>query len=245
MAALIAERKTQKLGQDAIPNFPSNLGVPMAASAKCFAGGLVARDASGNAVAASASAALFVLGVAEKTVDNSTGIAGALLMIPRAGCFLLNNSSAGDLIAASNIGQACYVVDDNTVALTSAGGTRPFAGTVVAVDSGTPPFSQPTGVWVQVGVISPVGTVIQTGTAVLVAGTKTVATGISVSATSTVLVGRKAQGGTVTSTVQYEELGGSRVTGGPGTGTLVFQASVAAGTVNAPDTSTLEYTIIG
>lgn len=248
MAALIIERKTSKLGQDVLPSFPTNLGIGMAASAKCFAGGMVARNAAGLAVAASATAGQLTIGIAEKTVDNSAGIASALSIVPRQGAFLLNNSAGGDLIAAANVGALCYVVDDNTVALTSAGGTRPVAGMVLDVDAGVPGQGQPTGVWVLVGVLpgqSQGAPAIQAATVTLAAGTKTVATGITVTASSVVVISRKLQGGTVTSTVQYEELSGSRVVGAPGTGTLVFQASVAAGTVANADTSTLEYLIVG
>jgi len=249
MAALIIERKTSKLSQDVLPSFPTNLGIGLAAAAKCFAGGMVARNAAGLAVAASAIAGQLTVGIAEKTVDNSSGIASALAIVPRQGCFLLNNSASTDLIAAANVGALCYVVDDNTVALTSAGGTRPIAGMVLDVDAGTPgQQGQPAGVWVLVGVLpgqSSGAPSTQAGTAVLVAGTKTVAAGISISASSVVVVSRKLQGGTVLNTIQYEELSGSRVVGAPGIGSLTFQASVAAGTVANTDTSTLEYLIVG
>lgn len=59
------------------------------------------------------------------------------------GCFPLVNSAGADEITAADIDKACYVVDDQTVARTSAGGTRPLAGTIVAIDED--------GVWVEVG----------------------------------------------------------------------------------------------
>jgi hypothetical protein len=52
------------------------------------------------------------------------------------------NSTAGDLIANANAGATCYIVDDNTVALTDGTGTRSAAGKIIRVDSD--------GVWVAV-----------------------------------------------------------------------------------------------
>jgi hypothetical protein len=60
---------------------------------------------------------------------------GATTIRVAQGVFKFNNSSAGDLIAQANVGAVCYVVDDNTVALTSGGGTRSIAGTIMEVDS--------------------------------------------------------------------------------------------------------------
>ncbi len=159
MAALTTERKTPKLGQDVLPSFPTNLGVGMADNVKCYEGGLVclntaAGAAQGFAGPGAATAGMVCLGIAEKTVDNTISghTAGGLSIIPRQGVFQLNNSAAPDLIAAQHVGQDCYIVDDNTVALSSSGGTRPRAGVIVSVDSGTPGQSQPTGVWVLLGI---------------------------------------------------------------------------------------------
>jgi hypothetical protein len=153
MAALTVERKTPKLGQDVLPSFACNLPLPVAAATKLFGGGMIAQNILGNIVAASALASLVVVGVSEKTVDNSTGIAGALTTVPRVGTFLMNNSGAGvDQITVANAGQVCYVADDNTVALTSLGGTRPVAGIIWALDNpvaGTFP-QYPSGVWVAI-----------------------------------------------------------------------------------------------
>jgi len=61
----------------------------------------------------------------------------------RPGVFKFANSANGDLIAQANVCADCYIVDDNTVALTDGGGTRSRAGKIVGVDSD--------GVWVVVG----------------------------------------------------------------------------------------------
>lgn len=50
---------------------------------------------------------------------------------------------ATGLVAQADVGADCYVVDDQTVARTSATNTRSRAGIVVAVE--------PDGVWVQIG----------------------------------------------------------------------------------------------
>ncbi|MCW3835977.1 hypothetical protein ACFQ1E_07990 [Sphingomonas canadensis] len=45
------------------------------------------------------------------------------------------NSSSTDEITVADIGFECFAVDDQTVARTSSNGTRPVAGTVVAIDT--------------------------------------------------------------------------------------------------------------
>ena len=57
------------------------------------------------------------------------------------GVFRYANSAAGDLIATADIGTVCYIVDDQTVAKTSATATRSPAGIVEDVDAN--------GVWVR------------------------------------------------------------------------------------------------
>jgi hypothetical protein len=68
---------------------------------------------------------------------------GATTIRVTQGVFKFNNSASTDLIAQANVGQPCYVVDDSTVALTSGGGTRSLAGTIMEVDS--------SGVFVSIG----------------------------------------------------------------------------------------------
>ncbi len=49
------------------------------------------------------------------------------------GTFLLASATGPDAIAAANIGSACYIYDNVTVALTNSTGSRAVAGTVMAV----------------------------------------------------------------------------------------------------------------
>jgi hypothetical protein len=132
MAALTIERLTDFEG-----TVPSRRTIPMKASTKVFKGGMVAIDASGNAMPAGliAGGSVRVRGVATHTADNSAGIAGALKVEVHPGVWTFNNSSAGDLIAMKDCGAVCYVVDDNTVALTNGTSTRITAGTIEHVNA--------------------------------------------------------------------------------------------------------------
>ena len=134
MTALSADRLTDKAGQGPVPDI---LNFPVAASTKIYAGALVAINASGYAVPAASSVALVPIGRAEAQVDNSSGAAGALTVEVRQGMFFFENSAGGNAIANSNFGQPAFVIDDQTVALTSSAGTRAIAGTILYVDSTT------------------------------------------------------------------------------------------------------------
>lgn len=83
----------------------------------------------------------------------------------------------------------------------------------------------------------------QYGSTTLVAGTKTINTGITITATSRVFVSRTAQGGTSTGVIAYECV--SKTAGAPGTGSITIQANNAAGTIVNTDTSTVDYLIVG
>ncbi|MEO0034831.1 MAG: hypothetical protein RLZZ501_854 [Pseudomonadota bacterium] len=118
--------------------------VPVAAGVVIYAGALVVLTAAGYAEPGTTATGLVALGRAESQVDNSAGAAGALNIRVRRGVFLWNNSTGADLIAEANIGAEAYIVDDNTVALTSATSTRSVAGKIFDIDTRTG------GVWVEV-----------------------------------------------------------------------------------------------
>lgn len=134
MTALTAERDTKK--KEAEFRVFS-----VAASTKIYQGSLVALDANGRAVPGSTATTLKGLGRAEETVDNSAGAAGDKQISVRRGTFQFANSASADLIAAKDIGANCYIVDDQTVALTSGSSTRSVAGIIHDVDAN--------GVWVR------------------------------------------------------------------------------------------------
>ena len=113
--------------------------VPVATNVVIYAGALVVMNsATGFAEPGLTGTGLVALGRAERQVNNVGGANGARAVRVRRGTFLWNNSPAGaDLIAEANIGEPCYIVDDNTVALTSATNTRSVAGTIFDIDSQT------------------------------------------------------------------------------------------------------------
>ncbi|WP_337267066.1 hypothetical protein [Oryzifoliimicrobium ureilyticus] len=132
MTALSADRMTPQRQRN-VRSFP------VKAAATIYAGGMAAIDATGNLVAASAVAALKVVGRNERRVTNS-GADGSIRADVKPGTFRWANSASTDLITAADIGNDCYVVDDQTVAKTSNSNARPVAGTIYDVDS--------QGVWV-------------------------------------------------------------------------------------------------
>ncbi len=117
-------------------------GYPVKASTACYAGGLAVLNA-GYAAPGATATGLIAAGRFEEDADNATGAAGAISVRVKQGVFCFNNSSAGDAIAQADVGADCYIVDDNTVAKTSATSTRSRAGKIVAVETA--------GVWVQLG----------------------------------------------------------------------------------------------
>lgn len=114
----------------------------VAAATTIYAGSLVVLNA-GYAEPGSEDTGLIAIGRAEEQVDNSGGDAGDKTVKVKRGVFRFANSGGGDAITAANIGSACYIVDDQTVAKTSDEGARSRAGRIVDVDSA--------GVWVLVG----------------------------------------------------------------------------------------------
>jgi hypothetical protein len=135
MAALTAARNTPERAGDI-------LGFPVKAAVKAIQGGIAVLNA-GYAAPGTAALNLIAIGRFEDTVDNTAGANGAVLAPVARGVFKFANSSAGDLIAQANVGADCFIVDDQTVALTNGTGTRSRAGKIVAVDGD--------GVWVQIG----------------------------------------------------------------------------------------------
>ena len=133
MSALTSERDTA-----ARPG--TNISLPAAAAKKFYAGGLAARDASGNATPGATATTIRGVGRVKSTVDNSSGSAGDLNVEIEKGIFRFGNSASTDEITRADIGNDCYIVDDQTVAKTNGSSTRSIAGKVFDVDS--------LGVWV-------------------------------------------------------------------------------------------------
>lgn len=133
MTALAKDRKTAQYGSpDEV--VPGLLSFPVAAATTIYGGSLVATNASGYAVPASASNALKLWGRAEQQVVNTTaagyGTAGALNVTVKPGVFAF---AASGSITIADVGKACYAVDDQTISLTDGAGLYPYAGVIFGV----------------------------------------------------------------------------------------------------------------
>jgi hypothetical protein len=135
MAALTAERKTPR-------REGHSRHVDVAASTKCYAGGIAVADSSGDAEPGTTATGKTVLGKFAETVDNSSGSAGDKKVEIEMGIFKWSNSS-GDPVGAADIESDCYIEDDQTVSKTDGGSSQSKAGRVVQIDTD--------GVWVATG----------------------------------------------------------------------------------------------
>ena len=134
MTALAADRNTARSQGD-------DRSGPVAASTLIYAGAIAMRNAAGYIVNGQTATGLVAVGRAEERVDNSAGSNGDVNVAYRSGIYHFANSSAGDLITFAEIGDLCYVVDDQTVAKTDGTSTRSKAGIIDDVDAN--------GVWVR------------------------------------------------------------------------------------------------
>lgn len=132
MVALTADRNTPELQ-------PVEREGLLGASQSIFTGSILMRNASGHLIKGATATGSFGVGRAEKRGASTT--AGVTSQRYRPGTFRFANSAAGDLIATADIGAACYIVDDQTVAKTNGTSTRSPAGIIDGVDA--------LGVWVR------------------------------------------------------------------------------------------------
>jgi hypothetical protein len=133
MTALTSDRNTVRMEGD--------LRASAAAAALIYAGALVMRNSAGYVTKGATATGAVGCGRAEERVDNSGGSAGDIDVRYRPGIFRFANSATTDEIKATDIGQLCYVVDDQTVAKTDGTASRSIAGFVEGVDD--------LGVWVR------------------------------------------------------------------------------------------------
>ena len=122
---------------------PKVYNLKVKAGAKIFAGALVALQ-GGFAIPATVATGLIVVGIAQKTADNTNGGNGAIKVKVHAGVAKLKNSASTDAIGDTEMGLDVFMVDDETVAKTNGSNTRSRAGKVVEVESD--------GVWVLSGI---------------------------------------------------------------------------------------------
>lgn len=134
MSALTADRNTPYKDGEL-------LSFKVAANVKCFAGGIAVLE-GGYCRPGRTAAGLVYIGRFEQQVDNSGGAAGAkVVMVRRGKAFLFDNSTT-NAITQADLGQDCYIEDDQTVAQ-SAGtgaGAKSKAGRIMGLDA--------MGVWV-------------------------------------------------------------------------------------------------
>jgi hypothetical protein len=135
MTALATDRLTKFAGP-----YPGRGTYGTAANVRLFKGAMLALDSAGRVVPGGAlsTGALTAIGKCSAQYDNRTGsVLGGAADAANAECeygvFGWANSAAADAITVANVGQVCFMVDDQTVALTSAGGTRGPAGIVSEV----------------------------------------------------------------------------------------------------------------
>jgi hypothetical protein len=151
--ALAAPKRTRKMAGGGL----FNVGVVSAVA--CLQGGLImlssgyARPAragqGGNDIAKLADVAnCRVVGMALASVTGGA-TDGAVTLDVEEGIYLLKNSAGVDAITVADLERYCFVVDDETVAGNSAGGTRPRAGIVREVSS--------EGVWVEISAAAVAG----------------------------------------------------------------------------------------
>ncbi|QOX79800.1 hypothetical protein FY034_12950 [Trichlorobacter lovleyi] len=132
--ALTADRNTQMKDGELI-------AVPVAANAVIHAGAMVAANATGFAVPGATATTLTYLGRAEEAVDATGYTDGVVQLLVRRGKAFKWKNSGSDAVTQASLGKDCYIVDDETVSKTNAGGnTQSVAGKVVGIDTD--------GVWV-------------------------------------------------------------------------------------------------
>jgi hypothetical protein len=133
MTATTADRNTPyKDGEIIAP--------PVEANTVLRAGVLIVANANGNAIEGVTGEGLTYLGRNEVYIDNTGGTAGAQTAQVRRGVMFQWANSADDPVTQANLGQLCYVEDNQTVAKTNGGNTRSAAGVVLGLDAN--------GVWV-------------------------------------------------------------------------------------------------
>jgi hypothetical protein len=112
----------------------------LAASVVVYAGAIVMRNAAGYLTKGATATGSVGVGRAEERKTGGAS-AGDETLNYKPGVFRFANSTSTDLIGITEIGNVCYVVDDQTVAKTNGTNTRSPAGFVEGVDA--------QGVWVR------------------------------------------------------------------------------------------------
>lgn len=139
MTALTADKNTPRMNDPRA--VVDSIAAPLAVI-KVIEGGLVGIDMAGylRPAAPGSDQKIKIIGIAELTVDNTAGIAGAKTVKVLRGTFKFVNGATTDAITQADCGRLVYALDDATVVRTPAFGARSPAGRVIQVDTD--------GVWV-------------------------------------------------------------------------------------------------
>ncbi len=129
MAALTAGRATQEWAP-----FTAQRSYKQALSTQVWEGGIIALNASGLAAPAGSGTGLVAVGVAQLSQLSVSTTPYAQLEVHQ-GSFSFIADTAFTLL---NIGSNCYMLDDQTVTMTSTG--HSVAGVVVQIDDAGNPF---------------------------------------------------------------------------------------------------------
>lgn len=129
---LSGSRETMKRGGD-------RLSLPVLANAVIFKGALVVLDGTACTNGRTATG-LMALGVAENSASNPDGDPDVRVDIRRDGLFHFKNDDA-DPITLADLGNECFITDDETVSKTDGTSTRSVAGIIRDVADG--------GVWIE------------------------------------------------------------------------------------------------
>jgi hypothetical protein len=115
--------------------------VPVKGATTILGGTIVVIGSDNFAVMGTAATGLAAIGVCKDTVVNAgaDGAARAEVFTGIWGPFA--NSASSDAISLDDIGKTCFIVNNQTVALTNGSSSRSAAGTVFMVDA--------EGVWVR------------------------------------------------------------------------------------------------
>jgi hypothetical protein len=113
------------------------INLPIEAGVHILPGVIVAKNPAGNVIYATDAAGLEVIGRAEGDVDNTAGGAGALSVDVKRGVFKWVNStrnSAAYALTPQNLGQICYVENEQTLCVAAGSQYLVKAGIFLGID---------------------------------------------------------------------------------------------------------------
>ncbi len=135
MAALTADRDTLEKAS----GYSQTHAEVGASSTQFYKGGIIVLDQA-DGLFKKGVTGTGLIAVGRCSENYLTGAGNTRKITARSGIFKYGNSASADLIAADDIGKDCFIVDDQTVALTNGTSTRSRAGKIYGVDTD--------GVWV-------------------------------------------------------------------------------------------------